>query len=300
MSEFIHALAPAFALADALGSLPAWRCQTIPRSDLRPCRRSEVLRRCTSCAQRASPGREPASQAPPRPTTTAMPRRWCRPEPAKKPSSRPRGSVLAVDGLYRQRDEPVRTATNLDWDIVGAGDFDGDGDGDGVADVLWRNPRTGANTIWLAADAAQQQGVTSMTDTDWHVSGVADFNGDGRDDIFWNNIGTGGNVIWLSGVSSTNQSVAAMDNRDWKVVYTADFNGDGDADVLWHNNQTGDSVIWKSANANSQQPVATMANPAWKIMNSPSAELTFKSRLPGARTRIFRTQAAREVAPPLR
>jgi hypothetical protein len=35
----------------------------------------------------------------------------------------------------------VRTVADLNWEVVGAGDFDGDG----RADLLWRNGATGEN-----------------------------------------------------------------------------------------------------------------------------------------------------------
>ena len=63
--------------------------------------------------------------------------------------------------------------------MVGAGDFDGDD----RADLLWRNARTGSNTIWKSGDSSTWQAVTSVTDLHWKIVGVGDFNGDGKDDL---------------------------------------------------------------------------------------------------------------------
>ena len=59
--------------------------------------------------------------------------------------------------------------------MVGTGDFNADG----TADILWHNTSTGANTIWKSANAATQAGRHRVTNPDWQIVGVGDFDGNG-------------------------------------------------------------------------------------------------------------------------
>jgi hypothetical protein len=92
------------------------------------------------------------------------------------------------------------TVTDMNWKIVGTGDFNGDG----KTDLLWRNDSNGLNAVWY------MNGVTvtgyayldTVTDMNWKIVGTADFNGDGKVDIIWRNYATGQNGVWyLNGVT---------------------------------------------------------------------------------------------------
>jgi hypothetical protein len=91
-----------------------------------------------------------------------------------------RGTVLRDGQLLDPGQVPA-----LQWQIVGAGDFDGDGD----ADLLWRHNTEGHLALWIMAGARQIHGVSltpsRVADTDWKVVSVADVNGDRRADIIW-------------------------------------------------------------------------------------------------------------------
>ncbi|MFS8063994.1 MAG: FG-GAP repeat domain-containing protein [Luteimonas sp.] len=111
------------------------------------------------------------------------------------------------------------------WKVVGVGDFDGDG----KSDVFWRNVdrftniQNGANVIWKSGNASTPQAVVSVTNLNWYVDDVGDFDGDGKADVFWRNsgsgaVGTGANVIWKSGNAYTPQATAAVTNLAWVVV----------------------------------------------------------------------------------
>ena len=57
-----------------------------------------------------------------------------------------------------------------------------------------------------------------MTDLNWQVVGIGDFNGDGKSDLFWRNTSTGSNAVWLSANSVTRQVVSAVTTLTWMIV----------------------------------------------------------------------------------
>lgn len=149
--------------------------------------------------------------------------------------------------------------------VVPFGTAVSDFDGDGVSDILWRNLRTGNNTIWKSANSATEKGVTPLADLTWKIVGSGDFDGDGITDILWRNSSTGRNSIWKSGNSTTLQSVATVSSPTWTVAGVGDFNNDGKSDILWRNTSTGRNSIWRSGNTATQQAVATV-DLSYKIM----------------------------------
>jgi hypothetical protein len=62
-------------------------------------------------------------------------------------------------------------STNAGWQIVGVGDFNGDG----ISDIVWRNPSTGANGIWLTSSPLGSTYtnvvLTSLAGTSWTIGG---------------------------------------------------------------------------------------------------------------------------------
>lgn len=150
---------------------------------------------------------------------------------------------------------------------IGANWLRGDFNGDHKADIFWRNNQTGANAIWLAANAATQQAAPSVTNLAWDVVGVGDFDGDGRSDLLWRNSVTGGNTIWRAGNAATQQGVSSLP-LDWTVVGTGDFDGDGRSDILWRNRVSGSNVLWRSASVGAGQWLASVPDQAWVVVGS--------------------------------
>ena len=132
------------------------------------------------------------------------------------------------------------------WEIVGIGDFNGDEN----ADLLWRNPSTWRTTIWYMDGATWSGGYAdispTVTDPDWKIVGVADFNGDYKPDLLWRNSVTGRTTIWyMDGATWTGgyHDLPAVPGP-WEIVGIGDFNGDGNADLLWRNPSTGRATVW--------------------------------------------------------
>lgn len=148
---------------------------------------------------------------------------------------------------------------------IGSNWLRGDFNGDQRADIFWRNNQTGANGIWLSANAATQQAVPSVTNLAWDVVGVGDFDGDGRSDLLWRNSQTGGNTIWRAGNAATQQGVSSLP-QDWVVVGVGDFDGDGRSDILWRNRVSGSNVLWRSASAGTGQWLSSVPDQAWAVV----------------------------------
>jgi hypothetical protein len=95
-----------------------------------------------------------------------------------------------VDGGYL-----YPTVADLNWKIVGTGDFNSDG----KTDILWRNTSTGENSLWYMDGAAIISGdylYPTVADLNWKIVGTGDFNSDGKTDILWRNTSTGENSLW--------------------------------------------------------------------------------------------------------
>ena len=71
----------------------------------------------------------------------------------------------------------------IDWQVLGAGDFNGDG----RADILWRRA-DGTIADWLGkADGGFTVNPASIitVSNQWQIVAIGDYNGDHRDDILW-------------------------------------------------------------------------------------------------------------------
>jgi len=60
-------------------------------------------------------------------------------------------AIVGIQALWRTGTAYLTTVTDTNWHIVGTGDFNRDKQ----IDILWRNPSTGANVVWLMNGATR-------------------------------------------------------------------------------------------------------------------------------------------------
>jgi hypothetical protein len=183
-----------------------------------------------------------------------------------------KNAVWYMKGATKIGYADVPAVTDLNWQIVGTGDFNGDG----WPDVLWRyNGSGGKNAVWYMKGATYigSAYLTAVTDLNWQIVGTGDFNGDGWPDILWRYNGSGGkNAVWyMKGATYIGSAfLPAVTDLNWQIVGTGDFNGDGWPDILWrYNGSGGKNALWYMKGAtyigSAFLPAVTDLN--WKIEN---------------------------------
>ena len=164
----------------------------------------------------------------------------------------------------------LRTVADLNWKVVGIGDFDGDG----KADVLWRNSSTGENYVYFmdGLNIKPTEGyIRTVADLSWKVAGIGDFNGDGKDDILWRNTVTGENYVYpMDGLTilGTEGYLRTVADTTWQIVGVGDFDGDGKSDVLWRNSATGQNYLYPmdgTAIKPTEGYLRTVADTTWQV-----------------------------------
>jgi hypothetical protein len=128
----------------------------------------------------------------------------------------------------------------------------GDFNLDGYTDLLWHNSG-GTNTLWTmdatntnsCSGALMTIGVAAMTDTNWVISGTADFTGDCNNDILWTMPGTTNLLLWtMMGPSFITSNWMPALPSGYGVAGTGDFNGDGKTDLVLTNSSTNTFLLW--------------------------------------------------------
>ena len=104
------------------------------------------------------------------------------------------------------------------WKIVGTGDFNGDG----TSDLVWQEQTQGWLAVWLMDGATLlPNGSVSLSpnqvsDTNWKIVGVGDYNRDGKPDLVWRDTTTPGNgwiVVWLMNGTTLLQSISTTPDK---------------------------------------------------------------------------------------
>ncbi len=172
-------------------------------------------------------------------------------------------AILGTEGY-------LRTVPDLNWKVVGLGDFDGDG----KADILWRNASSGQNYIYFmdGLSIKPTEGyLRTVADQNWQVAGVGDFNGDGKADILWRNSVSGENYLYpMDGliILGTEGYLRTVADLNWGIAGVGDFDGEGKADVLWRNASTGENYLYPMDGTTikpTEGYLRTVADLNWKI-----------------------------------
>lgn len=151
------------------------------------------------------------------------------------------------------------------WTFAGTGYFD---TSTHLVDILWRDV-SGHNMIWRfgSTPTLLSTSLTTVTNLDWKVAGIGDFDGDMYSDILWRNVANGSNVIWLHGSELHPWAVPAVTNLAWQIVGVGDFDGDGHADILWRESTTGRNAVWNWGRAGSYaRALPIVPALSWKVV----------------------------------
>jgi hypothetical protein len=180
-------------------------------------------------------------------------------------------------------------STDANWHVEGVGDFNADGQ----TDILWRyNGTTGSVSGTVATgriDVWEMNGTSfvksvqlskQVSNLDWQIEGVKDFNQDGQADLLWRNVGTGGaNAgrldVWQMNNTNLTQSVTLskqVADPNWRIEGLGDFNGDSRTDILWRNVGTGANAgrldVWQMNGTDFVQSTALskqVADRKWQV-----------------------------------
>ncbi len=159
-------------------------------------------------------------------------------------------ALWRMNGITMQSGDPFSPGQvmDLNWKIVGTGDFNGDGH----PDLLWHHQTQGLLALWVM-NGLNQVSATSLSpdrvaDTNWRIAATGDFNGDGWRDIIWQHQGDGSISAWLMNgtrlVSGTLLTPNKVADTNWKIVGAGDFNNDRKTDLVWQNQSTGHLSVW--------------------------------------------------------
>ena len=134
---------------------------------------------------------------------------------------------------------------DLDWIVMGLGDFDGDGKSDiltrHAVSGVWHIARMNGKTIQTIGTG---EATTLTTIHKWHLAAVADFDGDTQDDLLLRHTDTGRWLLYeMNGLvaSTTGSGIADAlpDDLDLEVAGAGDLDGDGNADLVLRHKTSG-------------------------------------------------------------
>lgn len=127
----------------------------------------------------------------------------------------------------------------MDWAAIPiVGDFDGDGDDD----ILWSQPGSGADQLWLFSRGVPTRRPITVSGSYRPV--VGDFDGNGSDDIFWYGPGSAYDSIWWFDRNAGYRSTGSQVSGDQYRPFAGDFDGDGRDEITWYFPGPGYDSVW--------------------------------------------------------
>jgi hypothetical protein len=127
------------------------------------------------------------------------------------------GQVGAYDITFKVTDngEPPESASEIVHITVNA-------KGNNITNILRRNTATGQNAVWYMNGETLTSGawLPALSDLNWQIVGVGDFNADTKPDILWRNTATGQNAVWyMNGETLTSGAwLPALSDLNWQIV----------------------------------------------------------------------------------
>lgn len=145
---------------------------------------------------------------------------------------------------------------------------------DELPDIVWRNQSTGQNSIWyldgtntrLAGEAIQ-----AVSNLNWRIEAIGDFDGDGQDDLLWRNGVNGNNNIWFMDekTRTSTSSIDSVSSANWQIQGVGTFEAGSTLrnDIVWRNQKTGATIIWimEGTNRVGTIDIQDVKNSAWEI-----------------------------------
>lgn len=154
----------------------------------------------------------------------------------------------------------------------------GDFNVDGKIDLVWQNRRTGMLLTWFMNGTtmvgSSALGLGSVSDTNWKIVGLGDFNGDGRPDLLWQHQVTRLTTVWLmNGTAFLGPgllSLNVVNDSNWEIRAVGDMNNDGWPDIIWQQKATGVAIVWimRGLTFVEGRPLATVTDKNWKIVGT--------------------------------
>ena len=160
---------------------------------------------------------------------------------------------------------------DVNWDIRAVADINSDG----INDLVWRNSVTGSNVVWLMnanfGTINSAIALPSVSDVNWQIEAVTDFNSDNKPDVLWRNGRSGDTALWyLDGTSvvSTADVSPAQINVNFRVAAVADFDDDSRPDIMWRNTLTGANELWlmNGSTRTSVEAMPAVSDTSWRTI----------------------------------
>lgn len=110
--------------------------------------------------------------------------------------------------------------TDLDWKIVGTGDFNRDG----WPDLVWQHQGDGRIAVWKMRQTVLVDGDLispgQIADLDWKIRAVGDINGDDMPDLIWQHQSTGDVSAWVMDGTTMIRGVSLgrVPDTNWQIV----------------------------------------------------------------------------------